>query len=82
MRSKDFRIHQNNRHKVIAKKYLKQRSKGDSEAVKCQLFSPRSIGITTKTFTLCSCFMCGNPRKYYGNAKASRTIQELRFFQF
>lgn len=36
------------------------------------------IGKHVKTPKLCSCFMCGNPRKYLGNAKDSKTIQELR----
>ena len=26
----------------------------------------------------CSCFMCGNPRKFYGNSKHGKTLQELR----
>lgn len=30
------------------------------------------------TGRLCSCFLCGNPRKYYGNSKASLTLQEMR----
>ena len=27
---------------------------------------------------LCSCIMCGNMRKYFGNSKQDKTIQELR----
>ena len=27
---------------------------------------------------LCSCIMCGNARKYFGNGKESKTIQELK----
>lgn len=27
----------------------------------------------------CSCWMCGNPRKFYGNGKAAKTMQELRW---
>ena len=26
----------------------------------------------------CSCFMCGNPRKFYGNSKQGKTLQQLR----
>ena len=37
-------------------------------------WSPRIIGIRSHTPTLCSCWMCGNPRKYF-NAK---TIQEMK----
>ena len=78
MRSKDFRIHQNNRHKALAKKYLKLNSRNDGEEVRHSLLSHKSVGKTTNTFTQCSCFMCGNPRKFYGNSKAAKTIQELK----
>ena len=27
---------------------------------------------------LCSCIMCGNMRKYFGNSKQGKTIQELK----
>ena len=27
----------------------------------------------------CSCWMCGNPRKYYGNSEEVKTIQERKF---
>ena len=27
---------------------------------------------------LCSCIMCGNMRKYFGNSKQCKTIQELK----
>lgn len=36
------------------------------------------IGKHVKTPKLCSCAMCGNPRKYFGNSKESKTIQELK----
>lgn len=26
----------------------------------------------------CSCWLCGNPRKFYGNGKAAKTYQENR----
>lgn len=29
------------------------------------------------TGCLCSCRMCGNPRRYYGNSAAARTFKEL-----
>ena len=34
----------------------------------------RTIGMLLHTSTLCSCWMCGNPRKHFGKA----TIQERR----
>lgn len=36
------------------------------------------IGKHVKTPKLCSCVFCGNPRKFFGNSKESKTIQELR----
>ena len=36
--------------------------------------SPRMIGIKAHTPALCSCWMCGNPRKYW----KEKTIQEKR----
>lgn len=26
----------------------------------------------------CSCWMCGNPRKYYKNSRSAKSLQELR----
>ena len=36
--------------------------------------TPRMIGIKAHTPALCSCHMCGNPRKYW----KEKTIQEKR----
>lgn len=35
-------------------------------------------GRIATTPTPCSCWMCGNPRKYYGNGKYAKTLQERR----
>ncbi|WCZ57118.1 hypothetical protein K15_053 [Salmonella phage Kenya-K15] len=40
--------------------------------------SPKRLGIITTTPCICSCWMCGNPRKYYGNSKAGMKISEIR----
>jgi hypothetical protein len=37
----------------------------------------RHIGMLAKSRTLCSCWMCGNPRKYLGE----RSVQERRALQ-
>ena len=37
----------------------------------------RQLGIAVTTAAVCSCWMCGNPRKYHGE----RTIQERREMQ-
>ena len=36
--------------------------------------TPRMIGIKAHTPAMCSCHMCGNPRKYW----KEKTIQERR----
>lgn len=41
-------------------------------------YSPTQIGRYAHTPKVCSCYMCGNPRKYYGNSRNAKTIQELR----
>ena len=36
------------------------------------------IGKAGTTRKPCSCWMCGNKRRYYGNAGLSKTMQEAR----
>lgn len=36
------------------------------------------IGRYRKTRVPCSCFMCGNPRKKFGNGKESKTIRDKK----
>lgn len=40
------------------------------------------IGMLLHTSCNCSCWMCGNPRKFNGNGKAALTIQELSNQEF
>lgn len=40
--------------------------------------SPKRLGIITTTPCICSCWMCGNPRKYYKNSKAGMKISEIK----
>ncbi|CAH1193068.1 Hypothetical protein DAL_41 [Psychrobacter phage D'Alembert] len=54
------------------KKRLKNRRKRDTFA-KVQPLNKYVI-----TPTICSCWMCGNARKFSGNSKQGKTIQELR----
>jgi sensor c-di-GMP phosphodiesterase-like protein len=37
----------------------------------------KSLGYLAKNNTVCSCWMCGNPRKYFGEV----TVQERKFKQ-
>lgn len=41
----------------------------------------RFLGMVVSTAKNCSCHLCGNPRKFYGNGSASKTIQELSDIQ-
>lgn len=34
--------------------------------------------VRARTACLCSCPMCGNPRKFYGNSVKGKTFAELR----
>ena len=50
----------------------------DSERVKAnRLKNTHSGPVTAETPAACSCWMCGNPRKWFGQ----RTIQERRMMQ-
>lgn len=55
------------------KKRLKDKRKHD--VVYHKEFSLNKHVITPK---LCSCWLCGSPRKFFGNSKKGITIQELR----
>lgn len=55
------------------KKRLKDKRKYDM--VYHKNFSLNKHVITPK---LCSCIMCGNMRKFFGNSKHGKTVQELR----
>lgn len=39
--------------------------------------SQRLLGILVHTAKICSCYICGNPRKFF----KEKTIQEKRFWQ-
>lgn len=41
----------------------------------------KNIGVRGTTPRPCSCWMCGNPRKHYGNGKHAKSMQELRNLQ-
>ena len=36
-------------------------------------------GMLANTATLCSCWMCGNPRKYFGEVTRQETLTALNF---
>lgn len=55
------------------KKRLKNKRKHDMVYHKNFLLNKHVI-----TPKLCSCWLCGSPRKFSGNSKHGKTIQELR----
>ncbi len=38
----------------------------------------RHVGVDGRSPQRCSCFMCGNPRKYFGNSYESLTLAEKK----
>lgn len=60
--NRSVRIHHTNRIKVARKSYWSWDKK-----------PPRVLGMLVHTAALCSCHMCGNPRKY----RNELTMQEL-----
>lgn len=69
MRGLAFRRHTESVKKLWAKRALSSRW---STSV-----TPAAVGIYAHSPARCSCFMCGNPRKYYGNGHAQK-ISEIR----
>lgn len=66
MRTKEYRLAQIERLKKNRKHYWNNS------------LNTKHAGMALTTPKICSCWMCGNPRKYFGD----RTIQELKLFQF
>jgi hypothetical protein len=64
MRSRGIRRHHEERIKLRVRSYYRGYAAND----------PRHIGKIAHTRRICSCQMCGNPRRYWGQ----ETIQELR----
>lgn len=64
MQSRSIRRHHENRIKRRVKKYYRG----------VHQYNLRRSGAIAQTRALCSCWMCGNPRKYFGDI----TLQERR----
>jgi hypothetical protein len=71
MRTREWRRFQNKRLKKNRRSYWTG-SHWDNDS--------RRLGILLHTPKICSCYMCGNPRKYF-KGKDSNTIQEQRIAQ-
>lgn len=68
MRGLAFRRFQQGKHKRRAWRHLRNNCFSPEER------TPRRVGIHAATPKVCSCFMCGNPRRYEGE----KTVQERR----
>ena len=70
MRARAYRRHVEQKRKIWAKKVGRELYGKEP--------TDRQVGILAHTPELCSCYMCGNPRKHYGY----KTLQELRFTEY
>lgn len=77
-KSKSLRHHHTHRQ-------IKKRTKDLRYILSWNNFEPFDKVMAGKNFkmrittpTLCSCWLCGNPRKFYGNGKDGKTLQELK----
>jgi hypothetical protein len=56
----------NHLNKLVEGKYLNKEEKR------------KLLGLYKKTRVSCSCWMCGNPRKIFGNGKLAKTFRETK----
>ena len=71
MRTRDVRRHNTKSFKRRCQTYIRNRFAIDSEDLANDL---KFVGRLTRTRKPCSCFMCGNPRKYFNE----KTVRERR----
>lgn len=64
--------------RVGYRKALKHFNLLDRKYVKDKEEKRKLLGIYRKTRVLCSCTMCGNPRRFFGNGKLSKTLRETK----
>lgn len=70
MPTKAERIHQQQRIKRLVSHYWNARP-GDE----------RSIGRIARTHKPCSCWMCGNPRRYDGDKVKDKAMKQRKLFE-
>lgn len=68
MRSRDYNRSQAEKHKKKVKKYYTCSNPKNK----------REVGIASKTKKSCSCWMCGNPRKYKGEKTKQEKLMEIK----
>ncbi|WP_416191735.1 hypothetical protein [Neisseria sp. CCUG12390] len=64
------------RHHIARLKHKRRRDYHIYDRDSGRLTGPLNRHVTTPC--LCSCRMCGNPRKFHGNSRAARTVAERR----
>ena len=76
MQSRDIRIHHKQRMKDRALQIAKaQRFNNDPQGI--NEMRKENLIHNADNLTICSCWMCGNPRRYF-KGKYQQTIQERR----
>lgn len=68
---------------MISRESLRIRSRKGRKIMDTWHANPtrRDIGFRGTTPKNCSCSVCGNPRKHYGNSMHAKSMQELRNLQ-
>lgn len=74
MKTKAIRHHHINR---IKQKRQQDNMYGNVDN-KQDLIKSKYFKMRLNTPKLCSCYICGNPRKFFKNAKQAKTLQELK----
>lgn len=78
MRSKEFRLHHSARMKIKAERISRNYiysfySEKNKEQTK------RQFRMNADNLKICSCYMCGNPRKYFKEIKKQEKLSKLNF---
>lgn len=64
--------------RLIAKRRKENTRYGVSTAINESEWRFKNPRVRARTGCPCSCSMCGNPRRHYGNSAGALTRQELR----
>ncbi len=75
MRNRSFRIHTEERQKNRVKKYIKEtwcRINGEDLSTDI-----KRVGKQSHVRGICSCWMCGNPRKYWNKKTRQEILAEM-----
>lgn len=76
--SKSQRRHHTKRLKHIRNRHLAVASLTDDSNFSGNNNRQKHLARHLTTPKPCSCWLCGNPRKFYGNGKSAKTYQEQK----